>query len=69
MRGSRLGRRVERQSRGSVVFREVWFFMKLVIVVGIYCRKTENQKRICIVKICGVNDPRLRQTGNIEANL
>ena len=56
MRGSRLGRRVERQSRGSMVF-----FVKFVIVVGIYCRKTENQKRVCIVKIFGVHDPRLRQ--------
>ena len=39
---------------------EAWFFVKFVTVVGIYCRKTENQERVCIVKIFGVHDPRLR---------
>ena len=39
---------------------EAWFFVTFVIVLGIYCRKAENQKRVCIVKIFAVHDPRLR---------
>ena len=49
-------------TKGGMVFLEVWFFAKFVIVVGIYCRKTENEKRVCIVKIFGVHDPQLRHS-------
>ena len=43
-----------------MVFSEVCFFVKFLIVVGIYCREIENQQCGCIVKIFGVHDPRLR---------
>ena len=41
-------------------FVKFWLFVKFVIVVGIYCRKTENQKRVYIVTIFGVHDLQLR---------
>ena len=47
-------------NQGSLAFHEVLVFVKFVVVVGIYCRKTENQKRVCIVKIFGVHAPQLR---------
>ena len=50
MRGSRLGRRVERQLRGSMAFREAFDSWD----------QTENQKPVRIVKILGDHDPRLR---------
>ena len=50
MRGSRLGRRVERQSKVKHVFREAFDSWD----------QTENLKPVSIVKILGDHDPRLR---------